>query len=69
MRITLSRLMELNKRVGKYLIVRMPELKTQNSEPKTSADWFKANNYIAAHHNAFDQGFIEEVFSRFLRTL
>jgi len=69
MRTTLERLMVLNKRVGKYLVIKMPEPKTKDKEPKIAANWFKQASYIAEDHNSMPMGLVEEVFSRFLRTL
>ncbi len=69
MKVTLSKLMRLNRLVGKYLIVRMPEPKAQDAGLKIDANWFKTVSCIAPDHNSLEMGYVEEVFSRFLRQL
>jgi len=69
MKRTLEKLMILNQLAGKYLVIKMPELRTEDSELKTDKDWFKKVSYIAEDHNSMPMGLVEEVFSRFLRQL
>ncbi len=74
---TYEKLLRLNGIAGKYLLLKLPKEKSpakpvpgpaQPSQPP-AADWFREASHIVLNHNSFELGFVEEVFSRFLRTL
>ena len=73
MKTTLRKLLLLNSVVGKYLLMRLPEepkiIKQRVATPVEEGDWFRDASHIVLNPNSFELGFVEEVFSRFLRTL
>lgn len=73
MKTTMRKLLLLNSVVGKYLRMNLPQepklIKQKTATPVEEGDWFKDASHIVLNPNSFDLGFVEEVFSRFLRTL
>ncbi len=77
MKTTMSKLLLLNRTVGKYLLMKLPAeegIKRYQKIPslpivQNPLDWFREASHIVLNPNSFELGFVEEVFSRFLRTL
>lgn len=74
MRTTMRKLLLLNRVVGKYLVMALPKEPTRTIERQAApvekeGDWFREASHIVLNPNSFDLGFVEEMFSRFLRTL
>lgn len=74
MKMTYQKLLRLNEMAGKYLLLKLPKEKNvpkpaAPAQPPIAADWFQQASHIVLNHNSFELGFVEEMFSRFLRQL
>jgi len=73
MKTTMRKLLLLNSIVGKYLVMGLPKepmhIMKARAAPVEEGDWFRDASHIVLNPNSFELGFVEEVFSRFLRTL
>jgi hypothetical protein len=73
MKTTMRKLLLLNRIVGKYLRMSLPEepklVRQKAATLVEEGDWFRDASHIVLNPNSFELGFVEEVFSRFLRTL
>ena len=70
----MRKLLLLNSFAGKYLVMGLPKEPMQTigrsqAAPVEERDWFKEASHIVLNPNSFELGFVEEMFSRFLRTL
>ncbi len=74
MKTTMRKLLLLNSLVGKYLVMALPKepklIKERQATPvEKEGDWFREASHIVLNPNSFELGFVDELFSRFLRQL